>query len=82
MISQLVYTYAREHNYLDGVPGVDYHLLRTIQALVADREVKIRSVADWERAILDGYSAWRTVRASRGGTVEVDLKARSIKVLG
>jgi NTP pyrophosphatase (non-canonical NTP hydrolase) len=81
LISQLVYTYAREHNYLEGVAGVDYHLLRTIQAVVSDREVRIRSVADWERAILDGYSVWRVVRANRGGTVEVDLKARTIRVV-
>ncbi|REJ65667.1 MAG: nucleotide pyrophosphohydrolase [Planctomycetota bacterium] len=78
MISQLVYTYAREHNYLEGVPGVDYHLLKTIQALVADREVKIRSLADWEKAILDGYEVWRAVRSNGGGTVEVDLLERRI----
>ncbi len=51
LISQLVYTYAREHNYLDGVGSLDYHLLKTVQSLVADREVRVRSLADWEKRL-------------------------------
>lgn len=78
LISQLVHTYAREHNYLDGVGSVDYHLLKTIQSLVADREVKVRSLAEWERAIFAGYDVWRQVREYRGGTVELDLIRRTI----
>lgn len=78
LISQLVYTYAREHNYLDGVGSVDYHLLKTVQSLVADREVRVRSLADWERAIFEGYRVWRQLREHRGGAVEVDLLARRL----
>ena len=78
MISALVFTYAREHKFLDGVAGVDYHLLKTIQALVADREVKIRSLAEWERAILDGYAVWRSIRDNQGGEVDIDLMTRRI----
>jgi NTP pyrophosphatase (non-canonical NTP hydrolase) len=80
LISQLVYTYAREHNYLDGVGSLDYHLLKTIQSLVADREVRIRSLSDWEKAILNGYSVWRKIRDNRGGTVVVNLRNRLISV--
>ena len=78
LISQLVYTYAREHKYLEGVGSLDYHLLKTIHSLVADREVKIRSLAEWERAILAGYDVWRRVRDHCGGTVEVNLVERRI----
>jgi len=78
LISQLVYTYAREHNYLDGVGSVDYHLLKTVQSLVADREVKVRSLADWERAIFAGYGVWRELRVHRGGVVDVNLLARQL----
>jgi len=82
LISQLVYTYAREHKYLDGVGSLDYHLLKTIHSLVADREVKVRSLAEWERAIFAGYDVWRQVRDHRGGAVEVNLLQRRISFTG
>lgn len=82
LISQLVYTYAREHKYLDGVGSLDYHLLKTIQSLVADREVSVRSLAEWERAIFAGYAVWREVREHRGGTVKVNLLERRISFVG
>lgn len=78
LISQLVFTYAREHNFLKGVNSLDYHLLKTIQSLVADREVRIRSAAEWETAILQGYRVWRDIRANRRGFVDVDLHAGCI----
>jgi len=78
LISQLVNTYAREHKYLDGVGSLDYHLLKTIRSLVADREVKARTLAEWEQAIFAGYDVWRQVCEHRGGTVEVNLIERRI----
>lgn len=78
LISQLVYTYAREHNFLEGVGSLDYHLLKTIHSLVVDREVRVRSLAEWERAIFAGYDVWRQVWKHRGGFVEVDLLQRRI----
>lgn len=82
LVSQLVFTYARAHNFLEGVSRLDYHLLKTIQSLVADREVRIRSLAEWETAILQGYEVWRNVRNNHGGTVEVDLLQRKIAFIG
>ncbi|MDZ4849715.1 MAG: nucleoside triphosphate pyrophosphohydrolase family protein [Pirellulaceae bacterium] len=78
LIAQLVYTYAREHNFLEGVNSLDYHLLKTIQSLVADREVRVRSAAEWETAILQGYRVWRSIRENGGGFVDVDLLAGSV----
>ena len=82
LISQLVYTYARDHNFLDGVKSLDYHLLKTIQSLVADREVSIRSLSEWETAIFSGYEAWRKLRENRGGKVKVNLEKREIEFEG
>lgn len=78
LVSQLVFTYARAHSFLEGVNRLDYHLLKTIQSLVADREVRVRSLAEWETAILQGYKVWRDIRTNRGGKVEVDLLKRKI----
>ena len=82
LVSQLVFTYARAHNFLEGINRLDYHLLKTIQSLVADREVRIRSLAEWEMAILQGYEAWRNVRNHRGGIVKVDMLQRKIAFIG
>ena len=78
LISQLVFTYAREHNFLEGINSLDYHLLKTIQSLVADREVRVRSAAEWETAILQGYRVWRDIRANGSGFVDVNLHAGSV----
>ena len=65
---------------LKGVTRVDWDLLRTIQRLTAsgDWEIKSRTAADWELAILTGFSVWREVVINDGGTVAGDLMARSL----
>src|SRR6266851_1311729 len=68
-ISAFVYDYARKANYLENVEAIDYHLLKAIKSLTAEVEVKTRTYGDWERAILDGYRVWRTIRHNRGGIV-------------
>jgi NTP pyrophosphatase (non-canonical NTP hydrolase) len=78
LISQLVFQYAREHNFLDGINTLDYHLLKTIHSLVHDREVRVRALFEWENAILSGYHVWRDVYENRGGTVRLDLLQRTI----
>ena len=79
LISQLVFQYAREHNFLDGINTLDYHLLKTIHSLVQDREVGVRALFEWENAILAGYRVWRQVYANGGGIVRIDLAQRTIE---
>ena len=77
-ISALVFSYATDHNLLDGISTVDYQLLKTIKNMTSHLEVTRCSLGDWEKAILMGYKVWRQVDKNRGGTVDVDLDARSI----
>lgn len=79
LISQLVFQYAREHNFLNGINTLDYHLLKTIHSLVQDREVRVRTLFEWENAILAGYRVWRDVYKNRGGTVRIDLVQSTIE---
>lgn len=81
LISQLVFQYAREHNFLEGVSTLDYHLLKTIHALVQDREVGVRQLFEWENAILKGYDVWRQIRINGGGKVRADLVNRSLEFI-
>lgn len=81
-VAALVFDYARDHNFLEGVSEVDYGLLRTIRSMTSHLEVSGASAADWERAILDGFDVWRQVLAHRGGEILVDLDARQVSFLG
>lgn len=46
--------------------------------MVSHLEVNIRRAADWENAITTGYQAWRQLHATGGGTVELDMHARTL----
>jgi len=77
-LSALVFSYAKDHNFLEGVAALDYQLLKTIKNMSSHLEVARCSLGDWEKAILAGYEVWRQVEKNRGGTVVVDIDARSI----
>ena len=66
-ISALVFSYAAEHDYLEGVEHVDHELPQAIKVMVSLLEVGDHRAADWEKAILEGFAAWRAVRAADGG---------------
>jgi NTP pyrophosphatase (non-canonical NTP hydrolase) len=77
-VAAIVYDYARNHDYLADVHTLDYPLLKTIQGLVSDREVRACSLYEWQKAILAGYHVWRQVRENRGGIVVGDLVNRTL----
>lgn len=77
-ISALVFTYAKDHDFLKGISAIDYQLLKTIKNMTSHLEVAKCSFGDWERAIMAGYDVWRQVEQYRGGKVFVNLDTRSI----
>ncbi|NJL36198.1 MAG: nucleoside triphosphate pyrophosphohydrolase family protein [Leptolyngbyaceae cyanobacterium RM2_2_4] len=77
-ISALVFRYAQDHEFLEGLTELDYELLKTVRNLTSGLEVSQRSLNDWEKAILAGYEVWRQVNQNGGGIVLVDLNACSI----
>jgi NTP pyrophosphatase (non-canonical NTP hydrolase) len=78
-ISAIVFEYARKASFLEGVEHVDFTLLQTIKEMVSGLEVRIRTARDWEHAILRSYEVWRELRYHHGGSVHIDLVARSIE---
>jgi NTP pyrophosphatase (non-canonical NTP hydrolase) len=74
------YEYAARHNFLN-VTRVDWDLLRIIKRITANLEVRVRTEAEWERAILLAFEVWRQVRDHDGGAVEGDLLARTLMFL-
>ena len=72
-ISALVFGYANEHAYLEGVDHVDYGILRTIKQLTSHLEVRACSEHQWQDAILCGFAAWRQLQNHRKGILVGDL---------
>jgi NTP pyrophosphatase (non-canonical NTP hydrolase) len=78
-LAAIVFDYARNHQFFEGVTMVDYELLRTLRSAAQHLEVRRCALADWQSAILQGYAVWRPIGAARGGKFRVDLDARTIK---
>lgn len=81
-IAALVFSYAEQHDFLEGIDGVDYDLLRTIAVMTRHLEVSACSAGQWEDAILQGFAVWRHLRAADGGSIQIDLDVASIAYLG
>lgn len=81
-VSALVFEYARHHKWLLGIEHLDYELLKTVKALTAHLEVRLRTMRDWQEAILDGFRVWRQVRKTDGGILKIDMDARRISYEG
>lgn len=81
-VSALVFDYAKDRNWLEGVSDLDYQLLRTIKGLTSLFEVRERSLGEWQQAILLGFEVWRQIHSSNGGRILVDLDAKDLKYLG
>ena len=81
-VSAVVFDYARRHNMLDGINVLDSQLLRTIKDMTSHLEVQQCTTGEWEKAILQGFKVWRSVLATRGGRITVDLDRRCIDYSG
>lgn len=79
-IAAMAFAYATSHDYLSDVTRLDFLLLDMLTTLAAPIEVGTRTAADWELAILTGFSAWRQLRESNGGTVILNADERTLTI--
>ena len=79
-ISAMVFSYAERRNFLEGVEGINYEVLRTIKEMTSHLEVSSRTEGDWERAILRSFDLWRHVRAGGKGEIRADLEKGTIEL--
>ncbi len=77
-LSAIIFDYAKQHKFLEGITTLDYDLLKLIKSNTESLEVGRRSEGDWERTIINSYEVWREVTRSKGGTVIVDLDRRNL----
>lgn len=78
-VTAMVFELAKAWQYFDGATNVDDGILNAVQAVTARLEGGSLPGAQWERAILAGYAAWRELRANEGGRVIVNLDSASIR---
>lgn len=81
-VAALVFDYAKEHRWLEGVKDLDYNLLRTIKGITSLLEVRERSLGEWQRAILLGFEVWRKILSAGGGKILVDQESKILKFIG
>jgi len=77
-VTALIFSYAEQHEYFDGISELDYSLLKTILDLTQGLEVKNCSTGDWEKAILVGYAVWRQVVENEGGKIIGDIDKQTL----
>ncbi len=82
LISLFTYHHALEHDLLKYSDSVDSGIIKKVQNLVKNTEVKDCSGKQWERAILESYKIFNALRENNGGRVLVSKKNRSLIYLG
>lgn len=82
LVSLFVYQHALDHDLLKYSSSVDSGIIKKVQNLVMNTEVKDCSGKQWEKAILNSYKIFNELRANNGGRVLVSKKNRSLIYLG
>jgi NTP pyrophosphatase (non-canonical NTP hydrolase) len=81
-ITAFVYNHAKNHDFYKEIKILDYDLLKTVKGLVSGLEVKICTLTEWQKAILEGYKIFNHLVKNNGGRISLDLSSREIKYLG
>jgi NTP pyrophosphatase (non-canonical NTP hydrolase) len=77
-VAAICFEYAREERFLEGVHHLDFGLLQTVRNMTSRLEVRVRTIREWEQAILRSFEIWRDLRSHEGGSVRMNLPDRKI----
>ena len=81
-LSAYVFSAARAYSFFRSSSTISIEIIKACRAMTAHLEVSRRSAQDWECAILTGYRVFGELTANRGGTVHLDLCARTLTYQG
>lgn len=73
LVVAYVYSNAKERRYYENIKHLDSEMLSTIKRIVSHLEVGTRKTKDWERAIQQGYAAFRHLLLKREAVLHLDL---------
>ena len=78
-IATFIFGQALERNLFEGLERLDFDLLKFAHSFVKGFEVERCSYWQWERAILDGFRMFRSLKEVRRGIIKADLDAHTIE---
>ena len=82
LISLLIYSESKDSKLLKYSKNIDTTLLKLVQRLVKDLEVRDCSAKQWENTILNSYKVFNKLIENNGGRVLVSKKNRMLTYLG
>lgn len=82
LISLYIYHHAVDLDLLKYSKSVDSGIIKQVQNLVKNIEVKECSGRQWEKAILNSYEVFNKLRENNGGRVLVSKKNRQLIFIG
>lgn len=77
-LAAAVFAEAADHSYFATTTRVPRDLLKSCMRATAHLEVRNRSIADWQQAILAGYNAFRFLVGHRSGVLVADMSTRTL----
>lgn len=82
LVSLYIFSHALDHQLFKYSNSVDTEVLKTVQKLVSDIEVKDCTAKQWEMAIINSYKVYDELKSNNGGRVLVSIKNRKLLYLG
>lgn len=77
-VAAMVFSRAKRMQFFKNMSEVDYDLLKSIRDFVEGFEVDQVPLWQWEKAILEGFQVFRSLRSGLGGRVTWDLQLRAL----
>lgn len=74
-----IFETAKRHNFFANTPQLGLDLLKSVKQFVRGYEAERLPMWLWERAILQGYAAFRELSDKRRGVIVVDMAARELR---
>ncbi len=77
-LSMIIFNEAKRKNYFKNSKKISKTTLRLIKEMTENFEVNIRTIKEWEVAILEAYKIFRLLIRNQGGLVKFDCIERKI----
>jgi hypothetical protein len=77
-LTHTVFNYAVGHSLLKGLDRLDHNILKLIGRMVRNLEVGACELHEWQRAVLVGYEAFRSLKKNKGGWLSLDADTQSL----
>ncbi|NKB45408.1 MAG: nucleotide pyrophosphohydrolase [Alphaproteobacteria bacterium] len=77
-VSIYVFNEAKKRDLFGDSNSIDFGLLKIVQGLTSELEVKDCTSRQWKQSIIKGYEMFRKLKEHRGGTLNVSLDDATI----